>query len=220
MAFEDLRENLAEQLRYRLSSIKESSIFMTLKEKYEILPVNIQKGLKISVLCIGILSVSVIPYSYFSSAWQFEEDFEIQKESLEKMLKASSISSTAGSTRTLTPEDLIARINSKLEVMDLLPPQIEGVLISENEPRSTFLPEKIKQNAIKVSLKKLNLQQIVEIGNALQSVNSNIKMTNLSILASTDETSYYDVNYIFKTFEFDEPKDDDKKSRRGKKRGK
>lgn len=220
MAFEDLRENLAEQLRYRLSSIKESSIFMTLKEKYEILPVNIQKGLKISVLCIGILSVSVIPYSYFNSAWQFEEDFEIQKESLEKMLKASSISSTAGSTRTLTPEDLIARINSKLEVMDLLPPQIEGVLISENEPRSTFLPEKIKQNAIKVSLKKLNLQQIVEIGNALQSVNSNIKMTNLSILASTDETSYYDVNYIFKTFEFDEPKDDDKKSRRGKKRGK
>ena len=53
------------------------------------------------------------------------------------------------------------------------------------------------------------MQQIVEI-NSLQSVNSNIKMTNLSILASTDETSYYDVNYIFKTFEFDEPKDDDK----------
>ena len=60
MAFEDLRENLAEQLRYRLSSIKESSIFMTLRRNTRFSSKH-TKGLKISVCASAFFLFQLFP---------------------------------------------------------------------------------------------------------------------------------------------------------------
>ena len=88
---------------------------------------------------------------------------------------------------------LISQITSQLQSNQLLPEQIVGVTQASIEGR--MIPEKFIKDVVHVSLAKLNLRQIVDIGNSLNRLSESVKMKDLSINARGDMKGYFDVTY-------------------------
>lgn len=209
MAFEDLRDQVSERATAVWSRIQESSIYIQLHEKYADLNPTSQR----LVLAVGsvllVLFTLMIPWSYISSSQQSVAEFESNKSVLRDLFRVSRASAElAAAPPQIDPNTLSSRATTQLGTMNLQAEQIEGVTVVDNAQGGAKLPgvpPAVQQKGIEVRLKKLNLRQIIEIGYQLMTLQPGLKMTGLTVTASSPDPHYFDAIYRVISFSLPTP---------------
>lgn len=220
MGIEEIRENLKDQLLTTWEQVRDSSTFMSIKEKYEILPQQSQKVIKIIGASLVVLILFMLPYSYISSSNEQMQRFEETRELLNDLLEAQS-TPKGNTTPPPSLESLKSSVQAQLNQASLEPEQIITVSEDSNSPNLSFKNKDIKQRSLKVELGKLNLKQVVNIGKSLQAVHSSAKLVDIKLdsVVSEKEQGYFNVSYYIKTFEVPELAEKDDSSKRSRPRG-
>ncbi len=209
MAFEDLKDRLSEQAQGYWSRIQESSIFIQLHEKYADLNPTSQKiVIVISSVLLAFFTL-MIPWSYISSSQQSVLDFETNKIILRDLYRVSRASAELeGAPPQVDPSALAARAQAQLQTMSLQTEQIERVVAVDNAlggPGIPGVPKAVQQKGIEVTLRKLNLRQVIEIGYQLLTLQPGLKMTGLTVTASSPDPHYFDAIYRVISFSLPAP---------------
>lgn len=191
---EDLSNSLKARVDQITSRIQETEIYQKLAERYQGLSPQGQRLASLTVVAILTLAVLFSPMgSYFTSQENITA-FETQRDLIKELFKTyREANKDAGISTPPPAEMLISQITSQLQSNQLLPEQIVGVTQASSEGR--LIPDKYVRNVVHVSLAKLNLRQIVDIGNILNRVSESVKMKDLVIAARTDMRGYFDVTY-------------------------
>lgn len=194
MAFEEQRERLQTELKNQWEQFQGSSVYIQVKEKYENLTPVMQKLSVAAVVLILLYAIFSFPLGSFSSSTDSVAHFEETRSLIRDMLKATRESQESPDIATPPDNDFIQnRIQSELNSSHLTPEQIKGTTaITEN---SSLIPGNLVGGMFRVSLGKLNLRQVVDIGYQLQAINPSVKLADLIMIANAQDPRYYDVNY-------------------------
>lgn len=199
MAFEDLRDQLKEKFTEGWSKVQESPIYNNLREKYETMSPGAQLGLIVGTTVVAFLLILSIPLSYYTSSSDLEAEFNSNRSLIRDLLRASRLASDVTSLpQTPSASDLRNQIQNMLQNFSLQAEQI-GPFV-KLEPQSlnfanVVSTKAIDQEGLGVSLKKLNLNQTIDIGFELQKISPSVKMAGVEINASTPDPHYFDVFY-------------------------
>ena len=166
MNLEDLKDQLKEQIDISKRQIQESSVYITLKERYDLLTPQAQKGLNIGAIVVVAMLFFYLPFSAIMSTSDQFSEFADNKSLGRELLRVSR--EFKQGPKVPLPIDmptLQAQVQSTINASHLLPEQAPQDSISMVQPKIAKLtPPGIKASAVKVSLIKLNLNQIVDIG--------------------------------------------------------
>ncbi len=192
MALNELRDRLGQQLKDLGSKIQESALFQSLKEKFDDLPTNQQKIVVVLLVAVISFFVFSFPYENWSNSSQAVTEFEERRQLIRDLLKVTKETSELPS---FPPAPELGQIKTDIELrlqqMQLVPEQIAGVNV-EMPSNSNLIPMGRQDGGIKVILKKLNLRQAVDITSQLQSMETAIKLKNLSIDSNLQDPRYLD----------------------------
>jgi hypothetical protein len=198
LAFEDIKEKLSNQLKSTWEKVQDSSVYISARDRFENLSPVMQKV----VIAATALTVSLIilsfPYGSLISSWESASQFEQTRNLTRDLLKAARESSNIPQISPPSPVDTLqATVQSQLQRASLLPEQIAS--ISSVEATSELIPKQLVSYALEVSLAKLNLTQVTELGYqiSIQGVDRGmtIKMTDLEIKPNASDSRYLDVIY-------------------------
>lgn len=194
MAFEELRERIQSEAKSQWENFQETSLYIQITEKYENLSPLMQKLSLVAVALILIYAVLAIPLGSFTNSSDSVTHFEETRSLIRDMLKATREAQDSPDIATPPDADFIqTRIQNELTSAHLLPEQIKGTT-PINEP-SNLIPSNLVGNMFRVSLAKLNLRQVVDIGYQLQAINASVKLADLVMVANAQDPRYFDVNY-------------------------
>ncbi len=224
MAFEDLREQLKDRAAEAMSKLQETSAFNTLRERYESQTPPVQKAVVAGASLLMVLIVLMWPMSYISSSSDTLAKFEENRELIQGLLRSSrSANEPAPLPPPMDSSTLKSSVDGILRQNGLLPDQIgEMNPIPESEIKG-LAPPGVVTNGLTVQLKKLNVMQLIEIGNLIQNMAPGTKLYGADIVQTAATTHYYDmtlqvVNFGLPPFDTggDEPADSKKKPGKGK----
>lgn len=194
MNLDDLKDNLKSQLGQTWSRIEDSSTYNQLKDRFENLTPQRQK---LTLMGIGVLLaflILMIPFSYYSDSSQSVSDFEDKRNLIRELLKASREASEAPDLPPAPPAEMLrGTIEGQLKAANLLPEQMRGVQVASAD--TGLVPRALLESGIMVSLAKLNLRQIVDIGYSLQSISPSVKMNDVNITANAEDSKYFDAEF-------------------------
>jgi len=196
MAFEDLRERLKESTSEALAKIQENSTFNSMREKYESQTPVVQKVIAWGGAAFFVfLVVWMLPGSYLVSSSDSLARFEENRELIQGLLRAShSAKEPPPLPPPLSFDSLRSSIETSLRNNGLIGEQFGDMIqIPESELRG-LAPGGVVVTGIAVTLKKLNVTQVIEIGNMVQNLNTpGNKMLGVDVLQSAGQTHYYDM---------------------------
>jgi len=192
-ALSSLVENLKTTGLQIFEKIQETSLYQKLKERYESLPSSLQK----TVLAAGLIALAallmMIPLSTYWAGNETISSFEEKRGLIQDLFKVSTEGQVSLPVDPPPPiESLKSQIEMQLNKAQLTPDQQKGV--SLDSVPSVF-PKDLATGALSISLAKLNLRQIVDIGYQIQSISSGTKMVDLIIQANAQDSRYFDVIY-------------------------
>lgn len=197
MTLDDLKDQFNERWNDIRSRVQESPLYNNLKEKYDTLPANTQRGLIIAGVAVVALTLISFPLSYLSTSSEYEAEFKSNRDLLRGLLRASRLASEASALPpSVSAAEIKSQIQNQLSQETLLPEQMGGV--QDLEPSAlgdTFAPKNVRQEGLGISLKKLNLNQIINLGFSLQALSPSVKMVGLDIKASSPDPHFFDVVY-------------------------
>lgn len=205
MTLEDLKDQLRENWAELRSKIEEDSTFNTLRERYETLSPGAQIGLKLGLLLLVLAIFVYIPYTFFSAASDNVALFEGKRSTIRKLLRASRTASDGASVDNPPPiPQLTENVRSRLQTYALLPEQIGGITPLDTAALGgRYAPKEIEQDGLGVTLTKLNLKQVIEIGYGLQTLMPGVRLVGMEMKASSPDPHYFDV--VFKLARFGLP---------------
>lgn len=217
MDFESLKEQLVDRFFEIKGKVEDSELYIRLKERYDNLTPNAQLGVKIGAALLSILFVYSIPASYLSSANEKMSYFNENRQLTRELIRAGRIARTLELPPSApTSEALIQRLNSLLEEQNVLPEQKGNISPKADVVAASIVPKAIEQQGIKASIKKLNLRQVVKLGEGLHQIPGG-RLFNMTILADQDDPHYFNVDFEVAAFSIpqkpEKPKEDDKKKR-------
>ncbi|MCB0349748.1 MAG: hypothetical protein KDD38_01110 [Bdellovibrionales bacterium] len=208
MALDDLKDKIKEQAAETWSRIESSPLYNNLKEKFETQSPGVQKAIVSGVAIFIALILLSFPISDINSSSTSIEDYDSSRSLLRSLLRASRLASEASSVPPpFSVADLKAQVQSQLGSFALKPEQVGGVIdLDINSLGTPLAPKTINQSGIGVSLKKLNLKQVVDIGFEFQKLNASVKIAGMEIAAGTPDPHYFDVLYKLIIFTMPENK--------------
>lgn len=218
MNIEDLKENLMDRWQTLWEKISESSSYIQLKERYESCSLRTQKLIIIGTTSLVVLLILSVPISFFRASAQSEDSFEEKNELIVDLLKNSG---KGGGTSNKVMSFSSLKINAKsvLTAARLLPEQIKGIQKTTSETkRSPLIPSSLTQESLRVSLVKINLKQIVEIGTALSNMHRFVKLKDMNISPNKEDKKYSDATYTLVSIGLPEKVIEPKPSRSSKSR--
>lgn len=211
MALENLRDQLREQMNEAWAKIQETSAYNTLRERYESQTPEAQKGIVAGAIAVGVLIVLSLPMSYISSSSDSLAAFEENRELIFGLLKAArSAKDPAPLPPPTTPDQLRSQIENLLRNNGIIQDQRGEMQDIPEDLLKRGLPPGVVPTGLAVQIKKLNLTQVLEIGNMIQGMSPGTKLLGLDIVQSAGQTHYYDimarvVSYGIPSFEDSEP---------------
>lgn len=203
MIIDDIKDQLAERAQALWSRVQESSAYIQLRERFENLSPNAQKGVLIGGAAFLVFIVISIPWSYFSSSSDYVTEFEEKRELIRELYQVNR-EATAVSTGMdpLDGSGLRDRAQNVLTESRIGAEQNLGVSDYPvgKPPADPSIPASVVQKGAEVKVAKLNLQQIVDIGYKLQTIHPSVKMTGLEVEANREDPHYFNVIYKIVTF--------------------
>ncbi len=197
MALQDVRDNLREQLKGFASRIRETDGYLRLNEKYLSLSSNGQKLALVGSSVLGFLILMAVPWTFYEGSQSSIDDFESKRNIIRELFKVNREAAAIPlAPPPVTASELASTARQTLTSARLSPEQIIGV--NESSANVAGISKSIDQAGIQVSLSKLNLKQIVDIGNDLQNLqgpNGTARMMGLEVKANLSDSRYYDAIY-------------------------
>jgi len=192
-ALEDFREKVKSESQRIWSQIQESSAYNQLKDRFENLSPNRQKALIGGAAGLVVLLLLSLPLTYLLSSADSIGTYEAQRDLIHDLFKIQQDSQSAmGLNPAPNSDSLRSRIDTQLQQAQLVPEQIVGTSLGDM-PMS--IPKERIDSALQVTLKKLNLNQIVDIGYQILSIHPAVKMFGLTMEANASDPRYFDVVY-------------------------
>lgn len=208
MMFADLKNQVIEKSQEAWAKIQDSPAYNTLREKYETLPPSAQKLIVFGSIGVAVLILISVPMGYLSSSSDNNAVYEDLRQTTRGLLRASRLAADAANIpQSMTADQVIGKIQDEYASFNLTPEQTSiPVPIGLDQLQGSFVKSNtILQEAVAVSLKKLNLKQIVDIGYRFQNINPGVKVAGLEIRAISAEPGYFDT--IFKLVTFNVPQE-------------
>jgi hypothetical protein len=200
MDIESLKEQFVEQFKSYKSQIEDSESYIKLKEGYDKLTPNVQALLKAFGVFLVLYFFYSIPASYTSSAEEKMSLFEENREITRDLIRAGRIAKTTQLPPPApSPQQLTSNIERNLKSQQVLPEQKLGITPMQNVASKSIVPKSIEQSGIKASLKKLNLRQVIKLGEDMNEINSS-QLMNMVIQADSKDPHYYNVDYEIASF--------------------
>lgn len=194
MAFEELREQFQTESKARWEQFQESSVYISIKEKYENLSPAMQKITLAGIVLVLLYLVLAIPLGMYTQSSSYVTEFEDKRELIRDLLKSSREAQESPNLAVPPPvEALKGQIESQLQMAKLLPEQNGGTEVLMDKPR--IIPGNLSQGVLSVKLNKLNIRQILDLGHQFQTLNTSVKMTDLVMQANAQDPRYFDVVY-------------------------
>jgi hypothetical protein len=220
MNLDDIKDNLKSQLSQTWGRIEESSFYNQMKDRFENLSPTRQKLVLMGAGALAALFVISIPYSYFSTSTDYVSEFEEKRNLIRELLKVSRESSEIPDIPVAPNGDALrGTIESQLHAANLLPEQMKGVEVVTAE--TSLVPKSLLETGLKVTLAKLNLRQIVDIGYNIQNISPSVKMNDVNIFANSEDPKYFDVEFKLVTLlvpQIHIPEPEDEKAGKGGKK--
>jgi hypothetical protein len=200
--FEDIKDKFREAFQSIAGKIKESPAWHQLMEKYADLP---PQGQKIALAGAGFgftLMMLLVPSCVLMTSSTNLQEFEDKKQLMRDLFRTHrTVSALPPAPIGLSIGELQNRASSELSMAGLQPDQLGGVMEFDNKAvASTWIPKSLEQKGVNVTVRKLNLQQVVDIGTRLQRIQSTAKMTGMEIRAQAADPHYFDVVYKIVAF--------------------
>lgn len=194
MAFEDFKENLKNRLEQTGEFISNSRLYNSLRERYENFNSFQQKLFKLfAVLFVFGLAV-YFPLDYFLLSFEYESSFESKRTLVKNIIKSErEIGSLFDIPRPLPAETVRSSIDSLLKELNFLPEQIKQVTIND-QPTSSIIPANKIQYGIDVTINKINVKQLTNLGSKLQIIHPAMKMKDLIVTLNREDARYLDAN--------------------------
>ena len=194
-ALTDLFDKIKGPLLQLVDRIQETSFYQKLKERYDGLPQSGQKAVLVLAALVILTVLFMIPLSTYWAGDDFISSFETKRGLIQDLFRVRTEAQVSLPIDPPPPIDsLKMQIESRLQQAQLTPEQMRGVQldsIPNNLPRDSF------EGAVSVSLAKLNIRQVVDLGYQMQSISTGIKMVDLIITANITDQRYFDVLYKF-----------------------
>lgn len=194
MNIDDLKDNLKSQFGQTWSRIEESSFYNQMKDRFENLSPTNQKLTLMGAGALLALVVISIPYSYYSTSTEYVATYEEKRGLIRELLKVTRESSEVPDLPSApSAEVLKSNIENQLRMANLLPEQLKGIEVMTAE--TSLIPKGLLESGLRISLAKLNLRQIVDIGYNIQAVSPSVKMNDVNITANSEDPRYFDVDF-------------------------
>ncbi len=192
MNIDDLKDNLKSHLRQGWSRIEETSFYNQLKDRFENLSPTHQMLTMMGAGALMALMVISIPYSYYSQSTANISTYEAKRSLIRELLKVTRESSEVPDLPVApTAEILKSNVENQLSIAHLLPEQIKAIEIISAE--TGLIPKNLLESGLKISLAKLNLRQIVDLGYNIQNISPSVKMNSLNISTNQEDSRYLDM---------------------------
>lgn len=201
---DDIKEQLKAGWQNIWQKIQENPSYVQLQDRYQTLSPSGQKMVRLLGV-LGIIFVLVFyPMSLFFTSQESITSFEEKRDLIRDLFKTYREAS-AQPNIPIPPqvESLKSAINNILMTADLTDEQKGGVIEAAAEGK--LIPANLVSHVLQVSLSKLNIRQIVDIGVNIISISESVKMKDMSITAHPADTRYFDVTYKLYSLNVPEP---------------
>lgn len=206
MNLEELKDRLIDSLSNVWEKIEESSIYNLFKEKYDELDPNIQRYIQFSTAGLLALFLISLPLGWINSANENLDSFTKNKKIINDLLKLQKQKASAPKLPPITPSSqLRIQVQSILDKAALTKEQI-GLVVGITDrvsEETSIVPEDVLEQGVQISLKKLNLEQIVDFALIFKKLSRTAKLTMLKINANSQDNHYYDVTYRVSEYSID-----------------
>lgn len=190
MAFEDLRENISNQLEQLGERITNSAAFTSMRERYENFNSFQQKVSKATFFLALFFIGAYLPMEYFLVSLDSESEFETKRKLIKNIIRSErELTSLPDIPRPLPAETVKSSIESQLTEMNLLPEQIKQVTINY-QPTSSLIPANKIQYGVDVTINKINVKQLTNLGSKLQIIHPAVKLKDLIITLNREDARY------------------------------
>ncbi|WP_347359309.1 hypothetical protein [Bdellovibrio sp.] len=193
-SFDDLKERFITDSRATWERIQESTAYNQMRDRYENMTPAMQKMTVVGGAALLTLIVLSIPYGKYTQSNEYVGEFESKRMTIRELLKVSRESSDVPQIPQAPSMDMIRNnVDNQIKAANLLPEQIQGTEIQENA--SNLVPKNLTEGLLQVSLVKLNLRQVLDLGYQFQSINSSVKLKDMIMTANREDSRYFDVVY-------------------------
>lgn len=194
MTLDDLKERLATEAKQTWEKIRESALYNQMRDRYDNLtPVKQKLTIAGSVALITLLIFSV-PYSAYNVAQENVAQFEEKRSVIRELLKVSREASEVPNIPEPPALDALKGMaDNQIKNANLSPEQIRSVAVTAADSR--LIPANLSSGGLEVSLAKLNLRQVVDLGYQLQAINPSVKVQDLIITATQEDAHYFNATY-------------------------
>lgn len=194
MNLDDLKDRLASESRQTWERIQESDSFNQLRDRYENMSPSMQKLTVVAGSAAVALFILSVPYGNLTTSTEYVSEFEGKRMTIRELLKVSRESSEVPEIPQAPPMSMLrSTIENQIKSANLLPEQIKGTQESENN--SNLIPKNLTEGLMQVSLAKLNLRQVLDLGHQFQSISPSVKMKDMILTANREDARYFDVVY-------------------------
>ena len=225
MNLDDVKDQFRDQLDQSRRKIVESSAYAILKEKYDLLPQIAQNIVFVGIALSLLFIVLALPVSMLMTSSDELSQFDEQKQLIRQLLNADrELKQGPQVPSSLTPSAIESRIRSSIAGAGLLPEQIGEIQRTTAKVKSKT-PKGVLTQGFLVTLSKLNLRQVTDLGYSMQSINSLVNLTQMSIESDSQDDHYFNVKFELAAFSIPKvqapaPEPKGKKKRRGRRRKK
>lgn len=194
MNLDDLKDRLAGDARQTWERVQESALYNQLRDRYENMTPTMQKLSVVGGAALISLVILSFPYGNITLSKENVEEFESKRATIRELLKVTREAAEVPQIpQAPAPETIRATIENQLKAANLLPEQIKNTQVVEND--SNLIPKNLTAGMVEVSLAKLNLMQILDLGYQMQNINPSVKMRDLVMTANREDSRYFDVVY-------------------------
>lgn len=192
MTLDDLKDQLLTSARRIGERVQDTPAYAQLKDRFDGLTPPMQRLSVLLVVLVAFLMVLMLPWSWYGETQDVVTTFEERRNVIRELLKVSREAGDVPDIPMAPPIDTMrGDIQSRLKEASLIEEQIKGIDAS-TQP-SKLIPQDKTEGSLSISLSKLNVRQVVQVGSMLSRLSPSVKVTDLEMLANREDGRYFDV---------------------------
>jgi hypothetical protein len=194
MALDNVSDRINEIFSKITGRIQESSAWNQITEKYNSLSPIAQKLSLIGASFLVILILLAIPGTFYFSSQSNLSEYEDRQALIHQLFHVThAAAALPPSPANISSLDLQAQARNSLSAAHLLPEQI--ISVTDFTASIAGVPKTLEQAGAIISLAKLNLKQMVDIGSDLQLIHPMARLIGVEVKALPKDTHRFDVTY-------------------------
>lgn len=194
MNLDDLKEQLISLWSRIAERVQDSALYNQLKDRFDGLSPQAQRTTVLGGAVLLYLALLSIPYSWYVTTADQVTEFEERRNVIRELLKVSREVSDIPDLPLPPPvETLRIDAQARAREANLIDEQIKSVEALSDGSR--LISADKSSGAIQVSLEKLNLRQLVDVGAKLSRINASVKLTSVSVTATKEDPHYFNAVY-------------------------